>query len=512
VFARENGGFDAIVGNPPFLGAKRISSENGDSYRDWLPLAHGATSSNVDLVGHFFLRAFTALRRGGTLGMIASNTISQGDTREGALRVILESGGNILRTIKRLKWPGEAAVVVSVLHVCNGEIGKAVLDNRSVSRISAYLVEGRLDDSPEHLAANEGKAFQASIVLGMGFTFDDAAAEQGIGESTGVMNQLLQQKPENAARIFPFLGGDEVTNDPRHLHHRYIIDFEDFPLKLVSQQWPDLLCIVERRVRPERKKQKRKDLADRWWQFAYRKKGLYRAIANIPFVLVVNCGASPQFGIARVRARQVFAHSLVVFTSGEFQVFAALQGRPHEMWTRSFASTLEDRLRYTPSDCLETFPFPNRFQQSPELEAASRAYHDHRAALMIARNEGMTKTYNRFHDRTETAEDIQSLRELHAAMDRAVLEAYASGASTEAEARGWHDLAERAEPLFLDETNEDDHTYQGRLFWPAAFRDEVLARLLALNAERHAEEVRLGIAPGMKKKSRGDDDDEPEDD
>ena len=108
---------------------------------------------------------------------------------------------------------------------------------------------------------------------------------------------------------------------------------------------------------------------------------------------------------------------------------------------------------------------------------------------MIARNEGMTKTYNRFHDPHETAEDICRLRELHAAMDRAVLEAY-----------GWHDLAARAEPRFLEETSEDDHTYQGRLFWPSDFRDEVLARLLALNAERHAEEVRRGIALGMKGK------------
>ena len=116
---------------------------------------------------------------------------------------------------------------------------------------------------------------------------------------------------------------------------------------------------------------------------------------------------------------------------------------------------------------------------------------------MAARNEGMTKTYNRFHDPTEIAEDIQRLRELHVAMDRAVLEAY-----------GWDDLAARAAPIFLDETNEDDHTYQGRLFWPSDFRDEVLARLLALNAERHAEEVRLGIAPGMKRK--GDDGGEEE--
>ena len=74
---------------------------------------------------------------------------------------------------------------------------------------------------------------------------------------------------------------------------------------------------------------------------------------------------------------------------------------------------------------------------------------------MVARNEGMTKTYNRFHEPTETAEDIQRLRELHAAMDRAVLEAY-----------GWHDLAARAAPIFLDETNEDDHTYRAACSGP----------------------------------------------
>jgi len=158
---------------------------------------------------------------------------------------------------------------------------------------------------------------------------------------------------------------------------------------------------------------------------------------------------------------------------------------------------LKDDLQYTPSDCFENFPFPVGFETSQELELAGECYHDHRAALMVVRNEGMTKTYNRFHDRSETAEDIERLRDLHAAMDRVVLEAY-----------GWRDLAARAEPIFLDETNEDDHTYQGRLFWPSDFRDEVLARLLALNAERHAEEVRLGVAPGMKGKARGDEVDE----
>jgi len=161
---------------------------------------------------------------------------------------------------------------------------------------------------------------------------------------------------------------------------------------------------------------------------------------------------------------------------------------------------MKDDLVYTPTDCFATFPFTPGFETDPALEVAGQAYHDHRAQLMVARNEGMTKTYNRFHDRGETAADIVRLRELHAAMDRAVLEAY-----------GWGDLAERAEPIFLDESNEDDHTYQGRLFWPSPFRDELLSRLLALNAERHAEEVRRGIAPGMRGKGQDSDDDEADD-
>ena len=147
---------------------------------------------------------------------------------------------------------------------------------------------------------------------------------------------------------------------------------------------------------------------------------------------------------------------------------------------------MKDDLRYAASDCFETFPFPEDFETLQYLEAPGQAYYEHRAALMVDRGQGMTKIYNRLHDPDERDEGIVRLRELHAEMDRAVLRAYA-----------WDDLAERAEPIFLDETNEDEHTYQGRLFWPSAFRDEVLARLLALNAERHSEEVRRGIAPGL---------------
>ena len=84
---------------------------------------------------------------------------------------------------------------------------------------------------------------------------------------------------------------------------------------------------------------------------------------------------------------------------------------------------------YTPSDCFETFPFPVHWETRPVLKAAGKAYYEFRAALMVRNNEGLTKTYNRFHDPDERDPDILKLRDLHAAMDRAVLDAY-----------GWSDI------------------------------------------------------------------------
>jgi hypothetical protein len=225
VFARQNGGFDAMIGNPPFLGGKRISSEFGNSYRDWLPAIHQGSDGNADLVAHFFRRAFNLLRHEGTFGLIATNTIRQGDTRASGLSVILQNGGVILRATRRLKWPGEAAVVVSVVHVGKGGTIAPVLDGLHMKRISAYLVAGDLDTSPAPLAANSGKAFVGSYVLGMGFTFDDVAAAKGIASSLNEMEALLTENPRNLERIFPYLGGEEINNHPNQAHSRFVIDF-----------------------------------------------------------------------------------------------------------------------------------------------------------------------------------------------------------------------------------------------------------------------------------------------
>ena len=187
----------------------------------------------------------------------------------------------------------------------------------------------------------------------------------------------------------------------------------------VAEDWPELLEIVERTVKPERDLQKREALRERWWQYADKRPGLRAAVSNLSQVVAINCGATPHMAFTVLPTKQVWANTLAVIADERPEMLGVLQSRVHETWTGFFASSLEDRLRYGPSDCFETFPLPPLDPQV--LKDLAEAYHAHRAALMVARNEGMTKTYNRFHDPSERAEDIRTLRELHHDLDGAVL-------------------------------------------------------------------------------------------
>jgi hypothetical protein len=496
VFARQNGGFDALVGNPPFLGGARIWPAYGTSYADWLRTIHERSGGKaVDLVAHFYRRAYNLLRAGGAFGLVGTKRVSEGDTREAGLKRICNSGGRIYSAQKRIRWLGGADVIVNAVHVGKETSSpKVVLDGREVPGINSFLFPNLTEFEASRLAANKGQAFRGCDIYGQGFLFCDEATSQHAG-SIELMKSLLQERRNNAEVIFPYIGGQEVATHPKHLSHRFVINFADWPLER-AEAWPELLSIVRAKVKPDRDKLagysvalRRKEL---WWQYGTYTPALYRAIADTDRVLAIS-RITTHICFAFLPSRMVFNEKLVILPARRgSKVLALLQSRVHETWALMWGSRLGigDTPVYSPPDCLETFPYPADFDASFVLEEIGNTYNGERAGFMVIRNEGMTKTYNRFHDPSETADDIQRLRELQAAMDRAVLEAY-----------GWHDLAAHAAPIFLDETVEDDHTYQGRLFWPSDFRDEVLARLLALNAERHAEEVRLGIAPGMGRKA-----------
>jgi hypothetical protein len=389
---------------------------------------------------------------------------------------------------------------------------------------------GEMDASPRPLYVNNRIAFQGSIILGNGFTFTESpkADESSLSQ----MEDLISSNSHNGDRILPYIGSNEVNTDPRHLHDRYAIDFFDLPLRrspnlknwakmseaekkncfvngvvphdyldAVAEDWPDLLEIVAQLVKPSRDPQKRKALRERWWQYADKRPGLYSKIDGLEHVFVTGSKAVMFHMIARVNRKQVFSDKLIVFASDDMEVFALLQSRIHEAWSKEYGSTFgsSDALTYNPSQVFLTFPFPADIRLCDEAKAAGLAYHELRAKLMVARNEGLTKTYTRFHDRSQNALDISSLRELHAEMDAAVLRAY-----------GWDDLADLAQPEFIEQDADEGKQAKTRLDWPSEFKDEVLARLLALNAKRAEAERAAGLIASDEDDDQADEDDEGE--
>jgi len=508
VFERVEPGFDAFVGNPPFMGGVGISRDLGMRYFKYLTGAFPPAGHQCDLAGYFFRRAYDLLRVGGTFGLIATNTIAQGDTREGSLKTILAQSGQIFSATKRLKWPGLAAVVVSVVHIAKAlSRGEVRLDGVSVPRVSAYLIAGGMDDSPSALLGNPLYT-QGSAIAGQGFVFDDHDPK---ASSLDVMQEILRRNPSTGGRILPYIGGEELNQHPKLAHSRYVIYLSDLKTESELQSWPELLEIIQVKVRPERKllgaNPNNRPLKKRWWAYHAHRPEFYAAASALDRVLAINCGATPHMAFAFLPTGMVYSKTLAVFLLQSDAAFSALQSRPHEVWARFFGSSLEDRLRYTPSDCFETFPFPEGWETDPALEAVGRAYHEFRAALLIRNDEGLTQTYNRFHDRdhdglgvagrapADVVRDIEQLRALHAAMDRAVLAAY-----------GWTDIPTDCEFLLdykIDEEEWGTKKKPWRYRWPDDVQAEVLARLLELNAQRARAEALAGPDSLLPRGTRG---------
>lgn len=501
VFFRQAHGFDSIIGNPPFGGHVTLSDSNIEGYPEWLRMVHEESSGKCDIVAHFFRRCFNLLRLSATMGLIATNTIGQGDTRSSGLRWIVQHGGSIYSARRRVRWPGLAAVVVSVVHVSkSGRDLTYTLDGKAVKQITAYLFHRGGSDDPSTLRANLHRSFQGSIILGMGFTFDDTDSK-GVASPLASMRRLIDLNPNNMEAIRPYIGGEEVNNSPSHSNHRFVITFGERSESECRATWPELMAIVEERVKPERMKSAEKSKSAHgsraaiWWQFYHQAKELYAAAARCERVLVLNCQAAVHVAVAFMNPRAVFANSLIVFPLQSFASFTALQSRPHEVWARFMGSSMKDDLRYAPTDCFETFPFPKGWETDPTLEAVGQAYYEFRAALMVRNNEGLTKTYNRFHDPEERDPDILRLRELHAEMDRAVLDAYS-----------WTDIPTDCEFILDYEEDEEESSSRRkkpwRYRWPDYVRDEVLARLLELNAQRTREEELAGLTGKGKVKGK----------
>lgn len=446
-------GFDAIIGNPPFLGGKKISGALGDDYLAWLATWDGrGVKGNTDLAARFVLRTDALLRRTGQLGYVTTNTLIEGDTLTVGLLQLEQRGWIVRRGTSAHAWPSSSANL-SIIELWASKApvaASAVLDDEPVPHLTVdlqpYLREtGR----PVPLGENEGSAFLGSNIGGLGFTVDPAEALA-----------LMTSEPGNRDVLFPYVIGADLNRRPDCSASRWIINFRDWPLERCAE-YPELLERVHRLVKPDRDQRKGKHYSDEWWLFHRRAVELYAAIANLDHVLAISLVGNALTPV-RVPSRQVFASFCGVFAFDDLATLALLSSSAHQVWVIRYTSTMRTDIRYAPSDVFVTLPRPQPTDDMEELGAALDA---ERRQLMLGRALGLTKLYNQVHDPTVADPAIVRLRDLHEQIDRAVLAAY-----------GWADLNPEV----------GHHRTKIGLRWTVSpeARFELLDRLLAENHRR----------------------------
>lgn len=509
VFAQ--GGFDVILGNPPFLGGQKISGNFGKHYAECIKAYFSMGS--VDLVTYFFRRIYSIIREKGFQSLISTNTIAQGDARSDGLEVITQQlNGSINHAVRSMKWPGLAAVEVALVTIYKGEWTQPYyLNGQPTERINSYLDDQEFLGNPYRLAQNAHKSFQGSIVLGQGFVLEPEEAQS-----------LIELDPKNKEVIFPYLNGQDLNNEIDQSPTRWVINFFDWPEEK-AMQYEEPYRIIKEKVFPERQKYDEtvnswnKSVKNFWWLFGAWRKGLDEAIKDMDRVMVV-AQVSKTVAFEFTKNDKVIAGMCIAFAFDKNLMFTLLQNNFHHFWVAQYASKLKNDLRYTPTDVFENFPFPQLLTQVQQenLETIGENYHEYRKQLMLDVQLGLTKLYNCFHSvsvgsgqlaggsgqerdaylerhlsRTEgtisyeeAVERIVRLRELHRQMDVLVMEAY-----------GWHIDSRRwgkAIDLLHDFYEVDYLPENDRIRYtihPDA-RKEVLRRLLLLNHEVHESEER----------------------
>ena len=486
-----DGGFHCVLGNPPYLGDKKISGAYGAPFVEYIRWQFHPTGLS-DLVVYFLRRVVDLLRPGGFFSFITTNSIKDGDVRKDGLEKVLERGSTINYATRGIKWPGRANLIISLVSLHKGVwSGPAYLDGSVVERISAFLEDEPAMGEPQALSANADRISTGTYFLGDGFLLDHAEA-----------HALIAADARNTRVVRPLINAQELNNDPLQAFSRYIIDFRDWSLP-EAEKYPGPLSRVERSVRPERERQKDKIAREKWWLHMRARVSMYSRINGLERCLVTP-RHTKHFHFSSVPASWVFSDALNFLATDRWDVLAVGQSSIHEAWARKYSGALKQDLRYSPSSCFETFPFPDDLWRNadPTLEHGGERYHDHRRRLMRELWLGLTDIYNLFHARDLSPElvakvskkpadvaragfdGLLELRRLHVALDNAVRDAY-----------GWTDLNLGHDFVEVETLPENDRI---RYTISPAARKEVLKRLLALNHQRAKEEA--AKAPAVKPK------------
>ncbi len=480
-------GFDAFVGNPPFMGGAKIATTLGVKYREYLieEVTEGRRGERgqIDLCAYFLCRADSLISGNGCIGIIATSSIAQGDTRTASLSFLLQNGLAIIYAVSNQIWPGKANVVVSIICLHKGEYRNlAYLNGEYLDNISAYLSKGdEFSGVPFKLNKNKNKSFTGAQIEGQGFVLTPEKA-----------SELILIDSKNSSVISGYLRGEDFLSSPERSPGCLVINFRDWPLnheelkcdsEFAAVDFPLCLKIVEEKVKPQRMKLPQtlpinRATAKNWWRYRNISPALLHVIRDLnPARVLFHPFTSKYVAFGFADPNWVFAAPHNVFSFESYGEFAILQSNLHVEWANYYCSRLGNTMRYIRSSIFETYPFPVEIDEA--VEKAGRNFYEAQSRIMGDCGIGITDLFNKVHDRIDESDEATELRSLQAEMDLQVLRSYK-----------WIDLELKHDFYEVSYLPEGSRV---RYCICESSRQELMLRLLKLNHERYKEEVALGF-------------------
>ena len=394
---------DAIIGNPPFIGGKKIRSELGDTYAENLRMKYPEVKGQVDFCTYWFRKAqdHTATR----CGLVATNSISQGMSRKAGLDYIVDKGGTIHNAIASQKWSGEANVYVSLVNWDKTKHSQnVVLDGKAVAFINTSLQNVFDVTQAVRLKANLKKSFEGCQLGGKGFIISEKKAEEWI-----------KKDPKNADVLKPMMDGTAIIQ--RYEPLDWVIDFTGFSIEKASTySLPfDYLKNIVKEKRSNNNVERTRNL---WWLFRRPTLSLQQALKEVEYYYAIS-KTTKYVAIQKVPIYQLPVGGITVITHKDDYLLGVLNSSLHRDWVLAQSNDLGTSIRYTNTTCFETFPF---LWDAPEtvknkIRPLAQALDDFRLTYMLEHKIGITTLYNQFFH-----EETSQLFKLHAKLDKAVCE------------------------------------------------------------------------------------------
>ncbi|BFN06398.1 Eco57I restriction-modification methylase domain-containing protein [Pseudomonas aeruginosa] len=460
VFQRNGCGFDALVGNPPFVTGKRISTYLGEALQAFIKNTVEDSKGAADLCVYFMRRGFSLTRLGGLVGMVATKSIAEGDSRTVGTAWLRTKSAKFIWAVHELPWPGQASVTVSLLVMIRGDWkGAYTLNGKRAIGINSRLADHDGEDVPEPkaLLSNRGKCTRGIVVLGSGFLISEEERQE-----------YLSNDPRNNEVIKPYLTGMDIVQGVGSKPTGWIISFGLMPYDKASK-FSKPFQRIEELVKPYRDGLTGQIHEADFWKFWDKREDFFASMQGKSRILA--CSRTAKYlAMVFIDEGWIPSDGVGLFSFSDFSSFAIMQSSIHETWARQQSGKLEQRLTYNFSKTFSTFPWP----KTHSIDEVGESFYSVRSKYCENHACCITDMYNAFHDEGRADADLAEARAHFVNLDREVLRAY-----------GWDDID-------LDHGFRDV-TYLAktdcrRFTISEIARLEILRRVSDLNLHRHNEE------------------------